>query len=170
MPFTPFTPEVEVIVKTLFHSLREKARRRYAAAAATIVEGWRTHGLDREVSSFSGGTAPGAMSGSAAWGCMTIFAAQKGHWPATLGGSKSTVAPQPLQVTWRAVCESFWALALAADWRAVRRSWGARPSAWAAAGAMACSLPQEEQRSLPVVGWKTRSAPHAAQVKRTLVF
>lgn len=40
----------------------DEACRRYAAAAATIVEAWRTHGLDREVSSFFGGTAPGAMS------------------------------------------------------------------------------------------------------------
>ena len=30
----PFSPEVEQIVKTLYHSLREKDRRRYAAAEA----------------------------------------------------------------------------------------------------------------------------------------
>jgi hypothetical protein len=30
----PFTPEVEQIVKVLYHSLREKDRRRYAAAEA----------------------------------------------------------------------------------------------------------------------------------------
>ena len=30
----PFSPEVEHIVKTMYHSLREKDRRRYAAAEA----------------------------------------------------------------------------------------------------------------------------------------
>jgi hypothetical protein len=30
----PFSPEVEQIVKTMYHSLREKDRRRYAAAEA----------------------------------------------------------------------------------------------------------------------------------------
>ena len=30
----PFSPEVEHVVKTMYHSLREKDRRRYAAAEA----------------------------------------------------------------------------------------------------------------------------------------
>jgi hypothetical protein len=30
----PFPPEVEHVVKTMYHSLREKDRRRYAAAEA----------------------------------------------------------------------------------------------------------------------------------------
>lgn len=30
----PFSPEVEQVVKTMYHSLREKDRRRYAAAEA----------------------------------------------------------------------------------------------------------------------------------------
>lgn len=39
-----------------------EARQRYTAAAATIVQAWRTHGTDREVSSYFGGRTPGAMS------------------------------------------------------------------------------------------------------------
>ena len=34
MDAMPFSPEVERIVKTLYHSLREKDRRRYAAVEA----------------------------------------------------------------------------------------------------------------------------------------
>lgn len=34
----PFSPEVEQIVKTMYHSLREKDRRRYAAAEAAKLE------------------------------------------------------------------------------------------------------------------------------------
>lgn len=40
----------------------DEARRRYATAAAVIMDGWRTHGIEREVSSYFGGTSPGAMS------------------------------------------------------------------------------------------------------------
>lgn len=44
------------------HVALADAAPRFAATADRIVAAWRTHGLDREVGSFSGGTIPGRMS------------------------------------------------------------------------------------------------------------
>ena len=47
---------------TSVHVPLGEAATRFAATSGRIVDAWRTHGLDREVRSFSGGTFPGRMS------------------------------------------------------------------------------------------------------------